>query len=132
MPNSFPPGPGRILGIGGILFKSTQADEARSWYQDKLGIENGEYGGSFKWRSFDHPEREHITAWSILRASSDYFAPSTAQFMVNYIVDDLDAFLEKMRAGGVQIDKQEDSDYGRFAWIFDADGNKIELWEPPK
>jgi catechol 2,3-dioxygenase-like lactoylglutathione lyase family enzyme len=131
MATNFPPGPGRILGIGGVFFKSGDAEQARSWYTDKLGIDCGEYGATFPWRSAEHPEQEHVTAWSIFKSTSDYFAPSTAPFMFNYIVDNLDAFLEKMAAGGVRIDpKREDHDYGRFAWIFDLDGNKIELWEP--
>ena len=131
MATNFPPGPGRILGIGGVFFKSDDPDQARSWYRDKLGIDNGPYGASFPWRSFENPEQEHVTAWSIFPSSSDYFSPSTAPFMINYIVDNLDAFLEKLVAAGVRIDpKREDSDYGRFAWIFDLGGNKIELWEP--
>jgi len=131
MATNFPPGPGRILGIGGVFFKSSDADQARSWYADKLGIDSGKYGASFHWRSFENPEQEHQTAWSIFKSSSDYFAPGTAPFMINYIVDDLDAFLAKVAAAGVRIDpKRDDADYGRFAWIFDVDGNKIELWEP--
>ena len=131
MPTNFPAGPGRILGIGGIFFKSENAERARAWYNDKLGIDSGQYGATFPWRSAEHPENEHLTAWTIFGASSDYFAPSPAPFMINYIVDDLDAFLEKMHAAGVQVDpKRDDYEYGRFAWIFDVDGNKIELWEP--
>jgi catechol 2,3-dioxygenase-like lactoylglutathione lyase family enzyme len=129
--SSFAAGPGRILGIGGVFFKSPNPTEARNWYRDKLGIENGEHGGMFQWRSFDDPSQENITAWSIFKSTSDYFAPSGASFMINYIVDDLDAFLAKAAAAGVQIDpKRQDEDYGRFAWVFDPDGNKIELWQP--
>ena len=73
------------------------------------------------------------TAWSIFPGDTKYFDPSHAGFMVNYRVDDLDALLEALRAEGVWIDpKSEDYDYGRFAWIMDPDGNRIELWEPPK
>ena len=123
--------PGRILGIGGIFFKSTDHEGLRSWYQNKLGIENGEYGGIFKWRSHADPQSEHMTVWSIFPSSTAYFNPSESTFMINYIVDDLDAFLAKCAANGVKIDpKREDHDYGRFAWIYDPDGNKIELWQP--
>jgi predicted enzyme related to lactoylglutathione lyase len=124
--------PGRILGIGGIFFKSANRDQLSAWYREKLGIEHDQHGAMFKWRSVEDPE-ERLTVWSIFPSTSDYFGPSQAPFMINYIVDDMDAFLEKMRKAGAQIDpKREDHDYGRFAWIFDPDGNKIELWEPAK
>jgi predicted enzyme related to lactoylglutathione lyase len=123
--------PGRILGIGGIFFKSHDHEGLRSWYQQKLGLLTGDYGGIFKWRSHANPEAEHCTVWSIFPSSTAYFNPSESTFMVNYIVDDLDAFLEKCARNGVNIDpKREDYDYGRFAWIYDPDGNKIELWQP--
>jgi len=122
---------GRVLGIGGIFIKSADQKGLSNWYAEHLGIEQGPYGSSFKWRAHDDPAREHLTAWSIFPNSSAYFDPSPAPFMINYIVDDLDALLAKLAANGVRIDpKREDYDYGRFAWVFDADGNKIELWEP--
>jgi predicted enzyme related to lactoylglutathione lyase len=125
------PTPGRILGIGGIFFKSPDHQGLRSWYQDKLGIVHGDYGGIFKWRNHAHPEAENFTIWSIFPSSTDYFNPSESTFMINYIVDDLDAFLVKCTANGVKIDqKREDHSYGRFAWVSDPDGNKIELWQP--
>jgi predicted enzyme related to lactoylglutathione lyase len=121
--------PGRILGIGGIFFKSANHQALRAWYQEKLGIVNGDNGGMFKWRSYDAPDTEGCTAWSIFPAASTYY---NGNLMINYIVDDLDAFLAKCSTNGVQIDiKRDDSDYGRFAWIYDSDGNKIELWQPP-
>jgi predicted enzyme related to lactoylglutathione lyase len=123
--------PGRILGIGGIFFKSANKDQLSAWYRDKMGIDHDKYGAIFKWRSMDEPAKENLTIWSIFPASSDSFAPSPASFMINYIVDDMDALLEKLRNSGVQIDpKREDAEYGRFAWVYDPDGNKIELWEP--
>src|SRR5262249_49614105 len=123
--------PGRILGIGGIFFKSPDHKALRTWYQEKLGIINGEYGGVFKWRDHDKPDTECLTVWSIFPAASTYFVPSEAPFMINYIVDDLDAFLAKCVERGVRVDpKRENYDYGRFSWIYDPDGNKIELWQP--
>jgi catechol 2,3-dioxygenase-like lactoylglutathione lyase family enzyme len=123
---------GRILGIGGIFFKSNDAADLRSWYQNKLGMKNGPEGAIFQWRDSEAPEREYMTVWSVFPADSKYFGPSGAQFMINYIVDDLEAFLAKLRDAGVQIDpKQDDHEYGRFAWIYDPNGVKIELWEPP-
>ena len=123
---------GRIIGIGGIFFKSNDAPKLRTWYRDSLGFgtECGEV--TFPWRDHDRPEVERQTVWSIFDGESSYFDPSKSPLMINYLVDDLDAFLAKMRARGVTIDaKRESYDYGRFAWIYDPDGNKIELWEPP-
>ncbi len=117
-----------MIGIGGVFLKSAEADKLHAWYQERLGVQD-----HFRWRSHDNSEVEHLTAWSVFPAESTYFAPSPATFMVNYIVDDLDAILAKLSASGVRIDpKREDYEYGRFAWIFDPDGNKIELWEPPR
>ena len=81
--------PGRILGIGGIFFKSPNRDQLSNWYREKMGIDQGQYGMTFKWRSMDEPAKENITIWSIFPSSADYFAPSSASFMINYIVDDL-------------------------------------------
>jgi catechol 2,3-dioxygenase-like lactoylglutathione lyase family enzyme len=123
--------PGRVIGIGGIFFKSKDSGQLSSWYSKNLGIEQGEFGGMFKWRSFEKPDEEHITIWSAFPGDTTYFDPGTAPFMINYIVDDLDAILAKLSVNGVRIDpKRDDYDYGRFAWIYDPDGNKIELWEP--
>ena len=80
----------------------------------------------------DDPQKEHVTAWTVFSASSNYFDPSHAPFMINYIVDDLDALLDRLKQEGVKIDaKRVNESYGRFAWIYDLDGNKIELWQPP-
>ena len=82
------------------------------------------------WREHDDPQKEHVTVWSIFPASTDY-VPATQPFMVNYIVDDLDALLDRLKEEGVKIDaKRMSESYGHFAWIYDSDGNKIELWQP--
>jgi len=82
------------------------------------------------WREHDDPQKEHVTVWTVFSASTDYF-PATQPFMFNYIVDDLDALLDRLKLEGVKIDaKRMDESYGRFAWIYDSDGNKIELWQP--
>ena len=123
---------GRVIGICGVFFKSKENKKLGAWYSQNLGINQDSSGVLFKWRAFDQPEVERFTAWSVFAADSTYFDPSKAPFMVNYIVDDLDAILAKLAENGVRIDpKREDYDYGRSAWIFDPDGNKIELWEPP-
>jgi catechol 2,3-dioxygenase-like lactoylglutathione lyase family enzyme len=126
-------GRGRVLGIGGVFFKSPDRSRMQSWYAANLGMAPPAEAFEFHWRSHDQPETEHMTVWSVFPSESTYFDPSAASFMINYIVDDLDAILEKMARNGVRIDpKREDHEYGRFAWIYDPDGNKIELWQPPK
>ena len=124
-------GPGRVIGVGGVFFKSPDQHQLQSWYTKNLGIGPGADGHQFKWRDSEHPEVEHCTVWSLFPHDSKYFDPSAAPFMINYIVDDLDAVLARLTRNGVSVDPQrEDHDYGRFAWIYDPDGNKIELWEP--
>src|SRR3954462_3782480 len=121
---------GRILGIGGIFFKSANQQQTREWYSKHLGLADKGGGAMMPWREKDKPENEHVTAWSVFPGNTKYFEPNQA-FMVNYIVDDLDALLERLQKVGVKIDpKRQNADYGRFVWIYDPDGNKIELWQP--
>ena len=121
---------GRILGIGGIFFKSANPQQTREWYSKHLGLAGRGGEVMLPWREKDNPDKEHVTAWTVFPGNTKYFEPGQA-FMVNYIVDDLDALLERLRKEGVKIDpKRQDESYGRFAWIYDADGNKIELWQP--
>jgi predicted enzyme related to lactoylglutathione lyase len=122
----------RVRGIGGIFFKSENPEALYAWYEKHLGIAGRpNEGAMFPWKSADDPSEEGMTVWSIFPASTNYFNPSTAPFMINYIVDDLDAVLAELRAAGVQVDERvERHDYGNFGWIIDPDGNRIELWEP--
>jgi catechol 2,3-dioxygenase-like lactoylglutathione lyase family enzyme len=122
---------GRILGIGGIFFKSADPAQMREWYAKHLGLADKGQGAMLPWREYDDPQKEHVTVWTVFPASTKYFDPGNAPFMINYIVDDLDALLDRLKQEGVKIDpKRMDESYGRFAWIYDADGNKIELWQP--
>ena len=122
---------GRILGIGGVFFKSANHDQMREWYAKHLGLADKGQGATLAWRERDDPQKEHVTAWAVFPASTTYFDPGHAPFMINYIVDDLDALLDRLKQEGVRIDaKRMDESYGRFAWIYDLDGNKIELWQP--
>ena len=121
---------GRILGIGGIFFKSANQQQMREWYGRHLGLTDKGSGVMMPWREKDNPGKEHVTVWSLFPGNTTYFGPRQ-EFMVNYIVDDLDALLERLQKEGVRIDpKRQNEDYGRFAWIYDHDGNKIELWQP--
>jgi catechol 2,3-dioxygenase-like lactoylglutathione lyase family enzyme len=121
---------GRILGIGGVFFKSANRDQMREWYSKHLGLADQGQGVVLPWREHDDPQKEHVTVWTVFPSSSDYI-PAAQPFMVNYIVDDLDALLERLKQEGVKIDaKRMNESYGRFAWIYDLDGYKIELWQP--
>jgi catechol 2,3-dioxygenase-like lactoylglutathione lyase family enzyme len=120
----------RVIGLGGIFFKSAEPKKLYDWYERHLGIKQG---ATFPWRRVDDPSSETCTAWSIFPHDTKYFGSGPAPFMINYQVEDMDALLEALRAEGVTIDpKREDGEYGRFAWIVDPDGNRIELWEPAK
>jgi catechol 2,3-dioxygenase-like lactoylglutathione lyase family enzyme len=122
---------GRILGIGGVFFKSANRNQMREWYSQHLGLADKGGGAMLPWREHDDPQKEHVTVWTIFPASTTYFDPGHAPFMINYIVDDLDALLDRLKEEGVKIDaKRMNESYGRFAWIYDLDGNKIELWQP--
>ncbi len=121
---------GRIVGIGGVFFKSANRDEMREWYAKHLGLADKGHGVMLPWREHEDAQKEHVTVWTIFPNSSDYI-PATQPLMVNYIVDDMDALLDRLKKEGVKIDdKRMDESYGRFAWIYDSDGNKIELWQP--
>ena len=121
---------GRILGIGGVFFKSANRDQMREWYSKHLGLADKGQGVMLPWREHDDPQKEHATVWTVFPASTSYI-PATQMFMINYIVDDMDALLDRLKQEGVKIDaKRMDESYGRFAWIYDLDGNKIELWQP--
>ncbi len=123
----------KVTGIGGIFFKSQDPDSLRQWYRAHLGIEaDGSNGAAFPWREADNTEQEGVTLWSAFPANTRYFDPSKAPFMINYRVADLAWLLTQLREEGVEVDpKIEDTEYGKFAWIMDPEGNRIELWEPP-
>jgi catechol 2,3-dioxygenase-like lactoylglutathione lyase family enzyme len=121
---------GRIIGIGGVFFKSANRDQTREWYSKHLGLTDKGSGAMLPWREHDDTQKEHVTVWTVFPSTTKYFEPNQP-FMINYIVDDMDALLDRLKQEGVKIDpKRMDESYGRFAWIYDSDGNKIELWQP--
>jgi predicted enzyme related to lactoylglutathione lyase len=124
-----------ILGIGGIFFKARDPEKLAAWYKEHLGLNVEEYGGvSFREEENADvsPKRQAFLVWSAFPEDTDYFAPSSKPFMINFRVADLDQLLAKLRAEGVAVDeKAEKSEFGYFGWAMDPEGNRIELWEPP-
>ena len=125
----------RVTGIGGIFFKAKDPETLYQWYEKHLGVRRAPDGSGviFEWGEDNDGEPGGMTVWSIFPRDTKYFEPSASQFMINYRVQDLDGLLQALQTEGVQIDPhREDYDYGRFAWIMDPEGNRVELWEPPR
>lgn len=122
----------RVTGLGGLFFKADDPKKLYEWYEKHLGLKADQGSVIFPWRQADDPEKKGMTVWSIFKRDTKYFEPSQSSLMVNYRVKDLDALLDVLREEGVIDLKREDSEYGRFAWIMDPEGNKIELWQPPE
>ena len=125
---------GKVLGVGGVFFRSPDPGKLASWYRDTLGLEI-EAWGSTHGTSFS-PEAMPVnsfTVWSTFASDTEYFGDLRQSFMINLVVDDLNAALANVRAaGGDVIPEKEEHDFGRFGWIVDPDGNRVELWQPPE
>ncbi len=123
----------RVTGIGGIFFHAKDPAALQAWYKQHLGIDVREWGGAvFTWTDASGNPTTGTTIWSIAAAGSDQFAPSRSTFMINYRVDNLAAVVEALREEGCNVlEKTDDSEYGKFGWVIDPEGNKIELWQPP-
>ena len=123
----------RVTGIGGIFFKAKDPATLQAWYKRHLGIDVQPWGGTaFPWTDGEGNPVAGMTVWSISPTESDQFAPSTATFMVNYRVEDLLALVNDLRGEGCNVlEKIDESEYGKFAWVIDPEGNKVELWQPP-
>lgn len=121
----------RVTGLGGIFFKCTNPKKTADWYQRHLGIRTVDGGGGiFEWKGKGTKRMAH-TVWGPFPANTKYFRPSKKQFMLNYRVDNLKRLLKQLKKEGVKVVGDiEEYDYGKFGWIVDPDGNKIELWEP--
>jgi len=129
----------RVTGVGGFFFKAENPGKLADWYRANLGIalaaagksEHAPQFYSFRWREKDHPETIGATAFSIFPATTKYFEPSTASFMMNFRVANLEQLLAQLKQDGVKVgDKIDDESNGRFSWAMDPEGNRIELWEP--
>jgi hypothetical protein len=122
----------QVTGIGGVFFKVKNPKGMAAWYRTNLGIQSKGGYTDFTWRDKDHPEEIGHTAWRIFPTNTTYFGDSSSSLMINYRVANLDRMLAQLRRSDVKIEKVEDHDYGRWAWITDPEGNRIELWEPKK
>lgn len=123
----------RVTGIGGVFFKTEDPKKLKEWYGKHLGLPIDEYGASFKWIDPEHPDAKvpALTAWSPFKTDTTYFKPSDKPYMFNYRVENLVELLKVLKEEGVEIvGEMQEFSYGKFGWIMDPEGNKIELWEP--
>lgn len=122
----------RVTGLGGVFFKSSNPRETLAWYRRHLDIDSEDWGGlAFRWREEEAPDEIGYTVWSSFPENTDYFAPSDLPYMWNFRVADLDGLIAMLREEGVEIvDGVQEHPNGKFAWIRDPEGRKIELWEP--
>ena len=122
----------RVTGLGGVFFKAKDPETLRAWYKEHLGLEFDDYGGvTFQCPESEDERKKAQTVWSLFPSDTKYFDPSSAPFMINYRVENLARLLEQLRSEGVTVDeKMEEFDYGKFGWVMDPEGNRIELWEP--
>jgi predicted enzyme related to lactoylglutathione lyase len=121
----------KVTAIGGIFFKCKDPNKMREWYNKNLGLNTNQYGAVFEWYQGADSTKKGFTTWSPFNETTKYFEPSAKDFMINYRVENLEVLIEELKRNGVTIlDAIETYDYGRFVHILDAEGNKIELWEP--
>ena len=123
----------RVTGIGGVFFKAKDPKALAAWYAEHLGVKLEDWGGAvFEWAADQSAQSaKGVTVWHLADADGDWFAPSTSAVMINYRVDDLDGLLAQLAAAGIPTVKGPDDEFnGRFAWVMDPEGNKVELWEP--
>lgn len=124
----------KVIGIGGIFFKSKNPRALAEWYEKHLGVPiDKSYGGyTFSWGDPSQRPDAGYTIWSPFTEETGYLEPSQKEFMFNFIVDDLEALLEELKTEGIpSLDDIEDTEFGKFGWILDPEGHKVELWEPP-
>ncbi len=122
---------GRVTGIGGIFFKSSNPAKTKEWYSQNLGMKTDEYGTMFEFRTSENPEEKAYLQWSPFSEKTKYFEPSQKEFMINYRVENMEALVEELKKKGVTVlDSIETFEYGKFVHILDPENNKIELWEP--
>ncbi len=123
----------RVTGIGGVFFKAKDPKALGAWYRAHLGINVEDWGGAvLKWAD-DNSDGAGATNWCLFKDEASYFAPSASSFMINYRVEDLDAMIAILKEEGCDVDeKVEDTEFGKFGWVMDPEGNRVELWQPPE
>ncbi len=122
---------GKITGIGGVFFKSKNPQAMRKWFHEHFGLSDDKHGHPFIWKKPDQPNKNGYTVWNPFDDSSDYFEPSKQKYMINYRVENLEELIKELKEAGVKVVGEIESfEYGKFGWILDPEGNKIELWEP--
>jgi predicted enzyme related to lactoylglutathione lyase len=122
----------RVIGLGGIFLKCRDQVKTSEWYQKHLGINMESWGAQFFSKDDPDPEQKGYTVFSLFKRSTEYFDPSEQPFMVNFKVDNLDALIAQLKSEGIEfVGTPVDEEFGKFAWIMDPEGNKVELWEPP-
>lgn len=120
----------QVIGLGGIFFKSSDPKALSAWYKKYLGMDISDWGGAI---FAENEKRPGYSLWSPFKQDTQYFYPGNKSFMINFRVDNLEGLLAQLRGQGVQAsEKIQDSEYGKFAWIIDPEGTKIELWQPPE
>ena len=124
----------KVIGIGGILFKSNNPDKTKKWYQENLGLPTDQWGTMFKSRDIDNPDQVNYLQWSPFDKKTDYFDPSKKEFMINYRVQNIEEFVKVLKDKEITVldEITEYDEIGKFVHILDPEGNKIELWETPK
>lgn len=121
----------KVIGIGGIFFRSKNPMEIMEWYEKNLGLAIDAHGSAFEFRNANSPNDINYLRWAPFDENTDYFDPSKKEFMINYRVQNIEGLVKQLEESGVKIvDKIETFDYGKFVHIIDLEGNKIELWEP--
>ena len=124
----------KVVGVGGVFFKSENPEETKKWYEENLGLPTDQYGTMFKSRDIDNPDEINYLQWSPFDKDTDYFDPSKKEFMINYRVQNIEDFVKVLKEKGITVldEITEYGEIGKFVHIIDPEGNKIELWEPSK
>ena len=124
----------KVVGVGGVFFKSENPEETKKWYEENLGLPTDQYGTMFKSRDIDNPDEINYLQWSPFDKDTDYFDPSKKEFMINYRVQNIEDFVKVLKEKGITVldEITEFGEIGKFVHIIDPEGNKIELWEPSK
>ena len=121
----------KVQGIGGVFFKVKDPEKSKAWYKKHLGVDTNQYGAKFVLAEDETASEKTAITWSTMKDDTDYFAPSAKDVMINYRVSDLESFLIQLEEEGVtQVGEMQTYEYGKFAWILDPDGYKVELWVP--